>query len=183
MNQGARGEPTEFDSILSKVRLLILGSYAPRNIGKISHLRNRLLSHEELVNSRLVEDFQTPRKHENESGGAYNLRKSQYWIFQADVLLFVFLGASDAGVMHELDLALSIPGAVNRTLVAYYRKAHITSLLQGILDKYKRSIFEIPFEKIPSLASQVRGCVLELCDQLYISLTFRMDGEWESISA
>jgi hypothetical protein len=166
-------------SIFPKIRLLELGSYAPSRIGRVKAVRDALIKDENLSNTRLVADFDTPLRNTGEGDGEYNLRKSEYWIPKADVLLFVFLG-QDTGVMYELTFALDkIPGASSRTIIAYDRNEHITSLLAGLTSRYSREISEVSFEKIENLCEQVAGTIASISSIIYYDVSYRPLGEWD----
>lgn len=170
--------PPEFLAIFPRIRVLELGSYASDKIGTIKSIRDILIQKENLSSTRLVSDFETPLRVTDEGNGAYNLRKSEHWIRRADVRLFVFLGP-DAGVMHELDFALSIPGVPSRSIVAYDRNEHVTSLLFGLMDKYSREISEIPFKDIDDLTKQVAGIIAQISAIIYDDVIYRPWSDWE----
>jgi hypothetical protein len=134
---------------------------------------------EGLGNARLVADFDSPKAITGEEEAAYNLRKSEYWIEHADVLLFVFLGSDDTGVTIELKTTLQIPGGASRSIVSYDRNQHVSSLLRATIGNYSRQVFEVPFETVESLCEQVRGCVLQMCDAIHLGIKYRPNGEWE----
>jgi hypothetical protein len=172
--------PPEYLAVFPKVRLLVLGSYAPEKLDTVKDISHQLIQNEGLSNARLVSDFATPEMRNMESEGAYNLRKSEFWIPNADVLLFVFLG-QDAGVMHELDFALTTVQLAARSIVAYDRTAHVTSLLQGLIDRYTREVSEIPFDggSLGNLCQQVAGNVAQIIPKIYWEILLRPPGGWE----
>jgi hypothetical protein len=131
----------------------------------------------------MVCDFSTPPRHENETNGDYNLRKSEYWLDRADVYLFIFLGHTDSGVMYELTFGLKIPGGASRSIVAYARGKNVTSLLQGLVNRYRREISEISFDDPDSIGRQVAGYIAEMSSRLYAAgIKYRAIGEWETSS-
>jgi hypothetical protein len=175
--------PPEYLAIFPRIRVLILGSYAPDKIGIIRNVKKMLTESEGLSNSRMVCDFFTPPRLKNETKGSYNLRKSEYWLNHADVYLFIFLGDTDSGVMYELSVGLLIPGGPSRSIVAYARDKNVTSLLEGIRDKYRREISEISFDDPDSIGRQVAGYIAEMSSRLYATgIKYRPIGEWETSS-
>jgi hypothetical protein len=176
---GAWTTVPEYLSIFPRIRLLELGSYAPQKMDTVKAVRDALIQNENLANARIVADFDSPISRKGETNGEYNLRKSEYWIPHADILLFLFLG-QDTGVMYELIFALyKIPWASNRTIVAYDRNEHVTSLLAGLTSKYSRQISEISFEKIEDLCEPVAGVVAAISRIIYSDVIYRPLGEWE----
>jgi hypothetical protein len=158
-----------------------MGSYAKSFIQRLELLKNGLLQ-DGLTNCHMTKDFSTPLKMSNESEKLYNLRKSEYWIRQADVLFFIFFSGTDnASVALELSTTLNQnPGNAWRTILAY--QEDVPSLIAGIGMRFQPEMSLIPFSDDLDLQKQATGNVVRLLSRLYPMVLTRPDGEWECSS-
>lgn len=171
----------EYLSILPKVRLLLLGSYSKSFMQRLESIKSGLIQGG-LMNCRITKDFFTPNRMQNEPEQLYNLRKSEYWVRQADVLFFIFFSGTDnASVALELSETLSqIPGNAWRTILAH--EENVPSLIAGIGIRFQPEISLIPFSDDEDLQKQAIGNIVRLLDRLYPIILIRPDGEWECSS-
>jgi len=173
--------PPEYLSILPKVRVLLMGSYAKPFMPKLASIRNGLIK-VGLTNSRITKDFQTPLQMPNEPKQHYNLRKSEYWIRHADVFFFVFFNGTDnASVALELsDTIKQNAGNAWRTILAY--QEGVPSLVLGLGIRFQPEMSLIEYSNGKDLQRQVVGNVVRLLSRLYTTILTRSDGEWECSS-
>jgi len=173
--------PPEYLSILPKIRVLLLGSFHTKlGLPKLKALKDYLIQNG-INNCRITMDFKSPFRMLNEQEDQYNLRKSEYWMRHADVLVFVFFpGVDNASVGLELKEAVdNIPGSTWRMILAYYERP--PSLISGL----GRRISELSvadFSDEEELHKQVYGYIIGLLGRLYNIVYSRPPGEWESLS-
>jgi len=173
--------PPEYLSILPKMRVLLLGSFHTElGLPKLKALKEYLIQNG-VDNCRITRDFRSPLRMPNEQEDQYNLRKSEYWMRHADILVFVFFpGVDNASVGLELKEAVdNIPGSTWRTILAYYENP--PSLISGL----GRRISELSvanFSNEEELHEQVYGYIIGLLGRLYNTVSNRPIGEWEYAS-
>jgi len=171
----------EYMQIIPKVRLLMMGSYAQSFMQRLESIKNGLIK-DGLTNCRMTKDFSTPSRMLNEPEKLYSLRKSEYWIRQADVLFFIFFFGTDNGSI-GLELSTTLgqtPGNAWRTLLAY--QENVPSLIEGYGIRFQPEISVIPFSDDIDLQKQATGNVVRLLGRLYSAVSTRPDGEWECSS-
>ncbi|GAJ24080.1 unnamed protein product, partial [marine sediment metagenome] len=133
-------------------------------------------------NIRLVKDFNIPTQMPNEPDGLFYLRKSEYWIDRADILLFIFFSGTDnASVGIELQTTLANPGNAWRSLLAYAEDT--PSLVVGLGTRHQPDLSLIPFSNDLDIIKQGKGNIVRLLGSFYRSLYQRPSGEWETSSA
>ncbi len=71
--------PHTTQTTMAKISIILLGSYGERSLMVLRNLHDRLRN-EGFKHSYLVEDFDTPKRREDEDEDAYLTRKSLYWI-------------------------------------------------------------------------------------------------------
>ena len=164
------------------LRVLILGSYNDAAIQKLEMLEDYLQT-KGYAQTRIVKEFRFPPKNPLESQSAYNLRKSEYWVPKADVLIFVFLpNVDNTGPAYELkhlcdnhfDMAWrSIVGISEPTPA-------ISSLIYGLIDRWSGEIQQVFFSTDSKLHEGTRGALTNLLERLYFSAINRQKSEWEN---
>ena len=156
--------PPEYLDCLPNVRLLVLGPYkngGARRLKKIRHL----LFERNLKNSRLVLDFDTPVKTITER--SYDLRKSEYWINQADLILLLFFSTLDSGgVTMELEYCIKT-NRESHCIVAYKesQSSSISGMIKQKVKRYNRTITEIWFQKNSDLRTRFLGTVTGVLEE------------------
>jgi hypothetical protein len=163
------------------LRVLILGSYSNCALKTLEMLRDYLLA-KGYAQTRLVKEFGFPRKNSGESRSAYNLRKSEYWIPKADVLVFVFCSNADnTGPAYELKHLCDIYYDMTwRCIVGISEPTPaISSLIYGLMDRWSREIQQVFFKTDTELQNGVRGALTNLLERLYFPTITRQETEWE----
>lgn len=170
--------PPQYLYILDSVRVLILGPYYKGRARRLKAIRSSLID-KGVRNCRLVLDFNTPPKVEGEK--TYDLRKSEYWINQADLLLFIFLdGKYESGVAMELKHATDTKREYD-TIVAYPEKkaAHISSLIGQYVSRYDPAITQIKSNTRREIVDKTLGVIVSKLETIYTKVSHRAAGEWE----
>jgi hypothetical protein len=170
--------------IKPKLRVLILGSYENSAKKRLEGLKDFLLT-KNYLQTALVKDFKQPIRKNNESKKLFNLRKSEYWLPEADVPIFVFFqGVDNSGVSIELKHLIDIYSDMAwRSIVAINDKPSekpVSSLIGGIVERWKREIQPVYFENDSILLSGVRGALTNLLENLYFSVIRRSPSLWET---
>jgi hypothetical protein len=163
------------------LRVLILGSYSTRALKTLEMLRDFLLA-KGYVQTRLVKEFRFPKRNSGESRSAYNLRKSEYWIPKADVLVFVFCSNADnTGPAYELKHLIDIHCDMTwRCIVGISEPApSISSLIYGLVDRWSREFQQVFFKTDAVLQEDVKGALTNLLERLYFLTINRQESEWE----
>jgi hypothetical protein len=165
-----------------RLRVLILGSYAESVCKHLEELRDFLKSNGYVL-SYLVKDFGFPEKQPNELDSKYNLRKSEYWIPKSDVPIFVFMpNVDNTGVGYELTYLLNnhIDMAWRSVVgISQSPALNISSLLDGLIQRWSRSVQLVYFEDYRQLQIGSRGALTNLLERLYYSVIRRQSSEWE----
>ena len=171
--------PQEYLTILPKIRVLLLGSFAPKV--KLESIRDGL-KQKGITNCQTTKNFNSPLQTEGEPEHLYNLRKSEYWLRRADVFVFVFFkGVDNASVGIELEKTLSqMPGNAWRTILAYEESA--PSLVRALGIRFSPDISVVPFSDDVELQKQVCGNIIRMLERFYSSVLIRPIGEWENSS-
>lgn len=175
---------TGYLQIKPKLRVLILGSYESSAIKRLESLKDFLLT-KKYLQTALIKDFNQPARKNGESKKAFNLRKSEYWLPEADVPIFVFFqGADNSGVSIELKHLIDVYyDMVWRSIVATNNKPSehpVSSLIGGIIDRWSTEIQHVPFENDNILLSDVKGALKNLLEKLYFSVIYRPPSLWET---
>ena len=174
-----RGVP-EYLTLLPIIRVLILGSYRSQYLNRLEAIRNELIG-KGIINARLVKDFKVPVKYPGEPNPIYNLRKSEYWIDRADILLFIYFNNTDnASVGVELTTTLINPGNAWRINLAYTDKT--ASLVVGLGMRHQPDISLIHYSEDIDIVTQCRGNIIGLLARFFRSVYQRPVGEWENSS-
>jgi len=172
--------PPEYLTILPNIRVLILGSYSSPFLSRLESIRDEIIDRG-ISNAKLVKDFKVPAQQPNERLQAYNLRKSEYWIDRADIMIFVFFdGTDNASVGIELRTTLNNPGNAWRTLLAHTETTR--SLVVGLGIRYQPDLSLIPFSNDEDIVEQAEGNVIRLLERFYSLIYQRQSGEWEFFS-
>jgi hypothetical protein len=165
-----------------KLHVLILGCYKSSAVKHLERLRDFLRENEYLI-ACLVKDFNYPRKLPTESDPSYNLRKSEHWIPESDIPIFVFLSKVDnTGVGYELKHLLdNFSDMAWRSIVCIDTSLglKISSLLKGLIQRWSPSIQIIYFADDMELQSGSRGALTNLLERLLQRVIERKDGKWE----
>jgi len=174
--------PPEYLSILPRLRVLLMGSFHPNFLPRLSSLKEALIQ-DNIRNCRTAVGFNSPARMPNEPTASYYLRKSEYWISHADAFVLVFFdGPDNSSVAIELKTILSIsPGNAWRTILAY--QENVPSLVAGLGIRYRPEISMIPFSQDGDLEEQIVGNIVGLLERFYLSVSGRSDGEWEYSSS
>jgi len=171
--------PPGYLLILPKLRILLLGSYhKKRGLPKLERLKDYLIQND-MNNCRVVKDFVSPPKMDDEPEDRYNLRKSRYWMRHADILIFVFFPDVDnASVGVELQYAVDKILGVTWRIILAYPQEHPPSLISG-LGKEIEEFSVVEFSNEKELHEQVYGCIINLLHRFYDDVSNRTAGEWE----
>ena len=171
--------PAEYSGILPKIRVLLLGPYRGKFLKRMANLRTYFITEYNMGNCRIVADFNTPQKRNDETNGQYNLRKSLYWISHADILFYIYFdGADNAGVQRELgETFILLPDCAWRVILAYH--PNVSTLVEEYHDTM-REISIVPFSNIGELKRNGFGPIENLLRRFYYRVDRRLDGEWEN---
>ena len=171
--------PPQFLTILPLIRLLILGPYRGGGASRLKMVRNGLID-SGISNCRLVLDFSGPPPTPGER--AYDLRKSKYWIDQADLLLFVFLGGKyEGGIALELRHALDTHREYHSAVSYLQANADpVSSLIREQVQVYSEAITQIGFQTYQQLVRKAGGFVASKLEVVYYTAYRRPAGEWEN---
>lgn len=157
-----------------------MGSYRNGSIFRLESIRDGLIK-KKINNCRLASDFEKPIKLNGEPMDIYYLRKSEYWIQNADLFLLVFFDSTDnASVGIELSIILSNPDNAWRTNLAY--QENVPSLVSGLGKRFQPEISLIPFSDDSDLQRQAIGNIRRYLGRFYFEVYNRPEGEWEHSS-
>jgi hypothetical protein len=167
-----------------KLHILLLGSYDKKVMNRLQRLEDFLLS-KNYLNTALVCDFDHPKRNIDESKKLYNLRKSEYWLPEADIPVFVFFqGVDNSGVSIELKHMIdTYPDMSWRSIVAINDKPSekpVSSLVGGITVRWKRQIQTIFFKNDDVLKTNVKGALTNILEPLYFQVIGRCPSLWET---
>ncbi|MGI0080240.1 MAG: hypothetical protein ACRECH_11500 [Nitrososphaerales archaeon] len=159
--------------------MLVLGPYKDGGYQILSSIRNGLIAND-ISNSRIVTDFETPSK-DSFDPSTYELSRSEYWIDNSDLLLFVFIAGLDgAGVAVELNYAIE-SDLMHRSIVAYNETEgyKLSLLIKGKVKRYSSLVTEIKYDTQDEVVRKAKGAVVSKLEILYEHLRRRASGEWE----
>jgi len=162
------------------IRVLILGSYRQQYKSRLESIRDELIERG-IHNTRLVSDFMVPTQETGEPNQVYNLRKSEYWIDRADILIFIFFdGTDNASVGVEITTTLINPSNAWRINLAYTEST--SSLVVGLGIRHQPDVSLIHYSDDADIVKQSKGNIIRLLGRFYRSLYQRHIGEWENSS-
>ena len=166
-----------------KIRVLILGSYDTAALPILSSIKDFIIA-KGYINTKLVMDFNNPPRQENETDAAYNLKRTEFWLPKADVILFVFLKSdfNSSGVGFELQhISDNYPDMMWRSIVAWSQtpRPNVTTLVEGLVDRWKKSTNVIFFGNVNRLCDEIFGTLTSILGLLKNSVKNRGYEEWE----
>jgi hypothetical protein len=164
------------------LRILILGSYDKTAEEELYRIKKFLIG-KGYVQTRLVEDFKNPLKEDNEIQSDYNLRKTEHWLPEADVGIFVFFPlVNNDGVelefKHVNDFYLDM---IWRSIIGWSQnpRPKVSSLMNGLVNRWNEIANIVFFENIADLNQEIYGVLIGILEKLYFRVIFRGKGEWE----
>jgi hypothetical protein len=128
-------------------------------------------------------DFPIPTPRYDEPEQAYNLRKSEYWIDQADSYLLVFVtGVDNGSVADESQMIIEMKDKAHHAIAFLPSGAGPASLPIGRIQRHGRIIYTIHYDSFrePENIERLEGAVRELATELASVIRARSPSEWES---
>jgi hypothetical protein len=171
----------EYLRILPNIRIIILGSYRNGCMCRLKNVRNGLIE-SGFQNTRLAIDFKIPLQMQDELTPSYNLRKSEYWLLNSHIQIFIFFPKTDnANIGIELKTHLTYPGNAWSTIIASYDNP--PSLVPGLGLRFQPELTMFNFSDDSDIISQSKGQIINLLSRLYNLPGINTLGEWEHYSS
>lgn len=166
-----------------KIRILILGSYDDPALPVLRSIKDFIRT-KGYINTKLIMDFNNPIRQADETDAEYNLRRTEFWLPKADVVLFIFLKGefNSSGVGFELQhITNNYPDMMWRSIVAWSQKPrpNVTSLVEGLVDRWKKSTNVIFFGSVDRLCDEIFGVLTSVLGLLKNIVKNRGNEEWE----
>lgn len=165
------------DLARSRLRILVLGSYAGRHLGFLRALRDGLRG-AGYANARLVEDFPDPGAADPRSAA---FEKSMHWMARADACVLVFFerGANDGALMELVCLA---DGRMMGKCIFAYGKALLgktSSLFPGFMAHCRGRALVVEYRNISDLVKGIKGLLTNRTVETLNTLILRRDDDWD----
>lgn len=162
------------DEVKDKLKIVIFGPYKPEGaFNRLEGFRNHL---REIgyTQTFLVADLDIPVQAPGQGYREYLVFKCQYWLENADVVLFVlFKEGRLEGVATEFThLIDNLDGQMWRTVV-FYEQHDISSMIGGRLDLFNQEIKSTDFDGDEDLHQKATGYLIDYPKKLYYQIRDR----------
>lgn len=162
------------DEVKDKLKIVIFGPYKPEAVfNRLERFRNHLITIG-YTQTSLVADLHTPVQAEGQGYREYLVFKCQYWLENADVVLFVlFREGRLEGVATEFThLIDNLDRQMWRTVV-FYEQHDISSMIGGRLDLFNQEIKSTDFDGDEDLHQKATGFLIDYLKKLYYQIRDR----------
>lgn len=162
------------DIVKPKLRIVVFGPYKPDNaFTRLANFRD-FLRDNGYSNTNLVADLNVPHKQSNQSFEEYLVFKCQYWLENADVVLFtLFRNARLEGVATEFTHLIDfLKGRMWRAIVLYEQN-DLSSMIGGRLNLFQREIQQTDFDGDQDLYDKSLGLLINYPKKLFFELRDR----------
>ena len=162
------------DTVKSKLRIVIFGPYKPDSaLTRLANFRD-FLRENGYPNTNLVADFNIPQQQSDQSFEEYLVFKCEYWLENADVVLFtLFNNARLEGVSTEFTHLVDIlKGRMWRTIV-FHEQVDLSSMIKGRLNLFHREIQQTDFDGDQDLYEKSLGLLISYPKKLFFELRDR----------
>ena len=162
------------DRIKDRLQVVIFGAYKPpASMVRLVNFRNHLRTMGYTCSS-IVEDFDIPKQEDGQPLSEYFLFKCQFWLENADVVLFVFFkeGRQEGVATEFTHLINYLKGRMWRAVV-FTENTDLSTMIRGRLTLFNSEIKQTDFDGDADLYEKATGLLIDYPKKLFFDIRER----------